>query len=47
MGVAQMLAVMDSHELAEWIAFYKLEGEDRKAKDLAAKAEANLNKRRR
>ena len=41
----RMLAAMDSVELSEWMAYFRLEGEDRQRRDLAAAAHGNVRRR--
>lgn len=42
-----MLEEMDSGQIAEWMAFERLEQEAQKKAELAAKAESNVNNYRR
>lgn len=37
-----MLDEMDAHQIAEWMAFFKIEDEEQRRSALAAKAEAGV-----
>lgn len=47
MTVRQLLRSMDSREVAEWHAYYRLEAEDRRRAELDARARAGVRSPRR
>ena len=46
MTVAELLAKASSRELAEWMAYFRLEEEGRKQKELAARARTGVRRRK-
>lgn len=42
-----MLEEMDAHHMAEWLAFLKIEADEQRKAELAAKAEAGVKNHRR
>lgn len=44
MPVAHLLASMDSQEFAEWMAYFKVLDDQRREQEMAARAEAGLQK---
>jgi len=46
MTVRQLLANLDARELAEWEAYFRLEQENAKRRDLAARAQAGVQRTR-
>ncbi len=42
MTVAQLLASMDSQELSEWMAYYRLQDERQRESEMQSRAESGL-----